>query len=673
MLNFEKLYKDQKYREIIENFDREIEISERNFAKILIVAKSHFNLKSYKIANELLLKLNKIIDSHEINYYLALSYYYQKQIPQALLHIDIAKKQNPILTKYYLVQGELLTLNKNYDQAINIYNEGLKLKLNDSSYSLLYLSLGKTNFLKGDYLQSEKNFKTSIEYNNNFESNRGLGFLYKRIDNLILSNDYFKKSLEFKKNSQEILNLIGVNYVKLNLNSKAEKFFLQILELNPNNNVAWSNLAKCQSVLRKTGEATNSYKKAIQLKSNDQIATSNYLYTLNYLDDTNDQKAYDEHLKFNSVFGENQITQIINHVSNSKIRIGYLSADFRKHAVMEFLLPVILNHDYENFEIFCFSNSSFVDEYTKLIKQKTQYVDISRLNDEQAISEIKSKKIDILIDLAGHTKGNRLSIFEKRAATIQISWIGYPCTTGIRNMDFRIVDEFTDPYNYSDEFYTEQRIRMKNFFMTYKTPEEYPIHEPPFLKNDYITFGSFNNVNKISNKIIELWSEILSFNSNNKLLLKYVYFNDEELVKLIKSEFNHHGIKSNQLIFYGYMKQEDHFNLYNQIDIALDPFPYNGTTTTCESLWMGVPVLTLKGNRHVSRVSYSILKNLGLHELVANDLENYVKKAINLSEDLERIKKYKNTIRDKLKASTICNHSNFLIELEQILKSLIKN
>ena len=151
-----------------------------------------------------------------------------------------------------------------------------------------------------------------------------------------------------------------------------------------------------------------------------------------------------------------------------------------------------------------------------------------------------------------------LDIFEKRAAKIQISWIGYPCTTGIRNMDFRIVDEFTDPYNYSDEFYTEQRIRMKNFFMTYKTPEEYTIHEPPFLKNNYITFGSFNNVNKISNKIIELWSEILSFNSNNKLLLKYVYFNDEELVKLIKSEFNHHGIKSNQLIFYGYMKQEDH-------------------------------------------------------------------------------------------------------------------
>jgi predicted O-linked N-acetylglucosamine transferase (SPINDLY family) len=283
---------------------------------------------------------------------------------------------------------------------------------------------------------------------------------------------------------------------------------------------------------------------------------------------------------------------------------------------------------------------------------------------------IRNDKIDILVDLSGHTANNRLLTFAQKPAPIQVTWLGYPNTTGLSAIDYRFTDKIADPINDSDKFYSEKLLRLPNGFQCFQGDEKVII-KSEFLGNcrDYITFGSFNNLSKITPQVINAWSKILHLVPKSHLILKCskIKYNKDYFLKLFKDE----GLTTDRIeLFEQTPSNKDHLELYNSIDIGLDPFPYNGATTTCEALWMGVPVITLFGDRHVGRVGASILTNVGLKDFIAEDIDSYIKLAIKVSTNISYLRDIKKTLRERMQKAPLCDAHSFANDIENTYKNI---
>jgi protein O-GlcNAc transferase len=283
------------------------------------------------------------------------------------------------------------------------------------------------------------------------------------------------------------------------------------------------------------------------------------------------------------------------------------------------------------------------------------------LSDDAVAQLIYDDRIDILVDLAGHTANNRLLVFARKPVPVQATWLGYPNTTGMSVMDYRFTDDVADPAGESDRYYTERLVRLPQGFLCYA-----PLHgardisPPPALREGRVTFGSFNNLPKVNGQVVEVWSKILSLAPGSSLVLKSKPLMDEGVRRRYLEMFSMCGVPAERILFEGYTRTtQEHLSLYNRVDIGLDPFPYNGTTTTCEALWMGVPVVTLKGNRHSARVGASILSRVGLEKLICATQADYVKAAVDLAADLERLKALRTQMRDRLIGSPLCDAESF--------------
>lgn len=320
-------------------------------------------------------------------------------------------------------------------------------------------------------------------------------------------------------------------------------------------------------------------------------------------------------------------------VPDRRLRVGYVSPDFGEHPCGYFARTVLLQHDPAAVEVFLYSQRDPVvqdDAVSKAFRAwvgDTHWRWINRSAPDRLLNLIRADQIDILVDLAGHTKDNRLDAFCNRAAPVQVSWLGYPASTGVAQMDYRFSDAIVEPAEIADEWSTEQIWRLPNGFHTLAMPEGLPEPvAPPCLKNGYITFGSFNNINKLGPKTCALWARVLSAVPTARLLLKHksmeIFANRES----IRSYFVMNGVDPTRINFKGVTaRREDHFVNYGMMDVALDPVGYNGTTTTCEALYMGVPVLTCLGDRHVSRVSASLLHRMGMDGWVAQNEDQFVR------------------------------------------------
>lgn len=398
-----------------------------------------------------------------------------------------------------------------------------------------------------------------------------------------------------------------------------------------------------------------------------------YLFNLNYDETSSPEKILHKHQRWGNAISLtakiNTKKKFSNITGGRKIRIGYVSPDFRKHSVAYFLEPLLKHHDKNEFEIFCYSNVKDNDDVTEHLKNYTdQWLDIYKLNDQQVTKQVIKDKIDILVDLAGHSKENRLNVFIEKPAPIQITYLGYPSTTGLPSMGYRLVDENTDPSN-SENFATEKLLRIPDCFLCYSNNTEC---EPESTKHhDSIVFGSFNNLPKINAQVIATWAEIMNQIEVSKLFLKSRSFSDNNVCEDYLSMFEKHGITRNRITMVGLIENElEHMQCYNNIDIALDTFPYNGTTTTCEALWMGVPVICFSGDRHASRVSSSLLHASGLSELVAKDRNEYIEKAVALAKDTKRLHHYRTIIRNKMLQSPLCDAKSFAKKIEHIYQNL---
>jgi predicted O-linked N-acetylglucosamine transferase (SPINDLY family) len=439
----------------------------------------------------------------------------------------------------------------------------------------------------------------------------------------------------------------------------------------------------CAGLLLNEGrldEASELFRRGGELSPDDVNQQSNFLYTLSYKPHPNVREIFNWHKQFGQRH-ERTIAPMPPRArmdgarADQRLRIGYVSPDFRQHAVAHFIEPVLAAHDSKRFEIFCYYNYPAADTVTgRFEKLAHHWRVISNRSDEDVANMIRADGIDILVDLAGHTPLNRLRVFARKPAPVQASWIGYSSTTGLTRMDYRITDTISDPIGVTDDLYTEKLVRLPDTYSCFQPLANSPdVAELPATQSGHVTFGSFNNFIKMTPEVLQTWARILQRVPTSILLLKYRSFEAEKILALVLAAFAKHGVQPARIHFLGSDDYHTHLRAYHQVDIALDTFPHNGDTTTCDALWMGVPVVVNTGVNHVGLMGASRLRSVGLEDLVARDNDNYVDIATALANDVPRLEKLRATLRETMKASPLMDAPRFTRNLEAAYEKMWTN
>ena len=353
------------------------------------------------------------------------------------------------------------------------------------------------------------------------------------------------------------------------------------------------------------------------------------------------------------------------------VRIGYLSYDLRQHPVALFLEPLLEARNRAAFHVTAYSTFPEPDEVSRRIRGLVdEWHDVGHLFDDALARQIREDHIDILIDLSGHTVGNRLIALAMKPAPVQMTYLGYPNTTGMEAIDYRITDAVADPVGMTESLHSETLLRLTPCAWCYRPPSDCPpVAGLPALRNGYVTFGSFNILAKVSDATVQLWSRVLSAVPPSRLLIKAKALADAEARRITLERFARHGIDTSRIeLDPGGGSIVDHLAAYSRVDLALDPFPYHGTTSTCEAMLMGVPVLTLAGVTHASRVGASLLSAVGIAQFVASDVDHLVRIATDWSNDLLQLTQMRASLRDRLLRSPLCDAASFARGFESALR-----
>ncbi len=487
---------------------------------------------------------------------------------------------------------------------------------------------------------------------------------------------HFEQLLAVEPNHIGALVNLGAVYNILGYPCAAEKLLRRAIRVDSDQVMLYINLGNALEDQGRVEEAVKTYEKAIALDPVNIPAHSNRLLALCYLPRLTNHRRFNEHVLFESSVGKG-IKQYSHGKSRKTdgtvLRIGYVSSDFRRHSVAYFLEPILRSHTRSCFQVFCYSDVVVADEVTRRLKSYAfAWRNIAAASNQDVAGQIIEDRIDILVDLAGHSAQNRMGLFIMKPAPVQVTYLGYPATTGLSTMDYRLTDEFADPPG-QQRFHTEALFRLSPSFLCYTPPENAPNPSSlPCERNGFITFGSFNNLPKITDDVVEIWARILKGSPGSRLVIKARQNKDPQVRQKMFERFAAHGIEWSRLILEGHKREVgEHLAQYNRIDIALDTFPYNGTTTTFESILMGVAVISLKGNHHAARVGYSIMSNIGLGSLVAQNCDDYVAKALFLSRHTTHLASLRKSLRSALLNSPLCDSIAFTVKLENAFRKMV--
>lgn len=358
---------------------------------------------------------------------------------------------------------------------------------------------------------------------------------------------------------------------------------------------------------------------------------------------------------------------------NRRLRIGYVSPDFCHHACAHFIEPLLREHDRGTVEVLCYATARRRDDMTlRMEALAAGWRSLADLDDAAAAALIERDRIDILVDLAGHTAGGRPLLFARRPAPVQVTWLGYPDTTGMPVVDCRLTDAIADPPDGTDSWHAERLVRLPRGFLAFQPPAGAgPVADPPALANGFVTFGSFNSLAKVTPEVVRVWSTLLGRVPSARLLLKCRGFEDMAVRRAVLRDFARRGVRPERIELLAPVESvADHLRAYDRMDVALDTFPYNGTTTTCEALWMGVPVVTLAGGHHVARVGASLLSNCGLAELIQQSEAGYVDAAASLAGNLPRLSGLRRGMRERIESSALLDHRSFAQTVERAYRAM---
>jgi len=424
-------------------------------------------------------------------------------------------------------------------------------------------------------------------------------------------------------------------------------------------------------------KAVEHYQKALEIKQDYHQARSNLAYALHYFGETGRDEIKQAHQAiakyvFNSPEDYlNNKTQSGKNKKQTKINIGYVSSDLRNHAVGRFMIGILENHNRDHFNVHVFDNrANNNDATTQLLKKfDVQWHSINGLNTHDACTLITQHNIDILIDLSGHTNGGRPDVFTNRAAPMQTTYLGYPNTSGLTNMDFRIGDQFSDPEVNADQN-TETMLRLPVPMWNYTPWPDMPDLSPaPFIENGYITFGSANNHAKLQTPWLEVWAKALAALPTTRFKIKSRALRNPKMASDFLDFFKQRGVVNERIDIEHYSPTKaKHWETLSSFDISLDSFPYNGTTTTCDLLWLGVPILTRQGNSHVSRTTASLLNGVGMQSWVANSDAHFISLCEEKSQDYLGLIKCRQSLRSRVQNSSIGHSPLFMLEYEKQLK-----
>jgi len=457
---------------------------------------------------------------------------------------------------------------------------------------------------------------------------------------------------------------------------EAEARLRRAIEQKPTLAAAHYNLGNLLNATGRVPEAIASYRNALAIEPQFVTAYDNMLFCLNSDPAYAQEMIVKEHVAWADRYATTPAPalQAFRNVPDPvrRLRIGYVSPDFKSHSVAYFLEPVLERHDRAEFEVWCYVLNKDCDEVTQRLRRLADHwVECSGLSDETLAQRVRDDGIDLLVDLAGHTKANRLLVFARKPAPVQVTWLGYPTTTGLPAIGYRITDWQVDPAG-AERSNTEQPARLPRSYFCYRPLASSPqVGDLPDSQAGHITFGSFNSCTKLSEQGLELWAQALKAVPGARLLLKAGGLGDATTRARLLDCFTRLGIAGERLFLRGAERKiEDHLAFYNRVDIALDTFPYNGATTTCEALWMGVPVVSLKGATHASRMGASLLAAAGLESLIAVTPGEYVKKCAELASDTERLAAMRAGMRARLRASPLMDESGFARALEQQYRAM---
>ncbi len=476
-------------------------------------------------------------------------------------------------------------------------------------------------------------------------------------------------ALRVDPNDQRALFVAGKLHTDTRLAGMALAFFERRLALTPDDVPTLTNVAHCHGELGRPAEAAQALTRALSIDPGAGICVSNLLYTRHHDPDISPEAAAEETMRLAATGYAAPASwtppRRPRRHDAARLRIGYVSADFREHAVSHFLEAILREHDHDAVETVLYSANETNDAVTARLAAIGDYWrEITKLSDDDAARLVARDEVDILVDLSGHTAGGRLGIFARKPAPIQATWLGYFGTTGLRQIEWIIADATVLPEG-EEHLYSERPVRLDPCYLAFTVPPDgVEVAPPPCGDDGPITFGCHNRLSKYNDGVASLWAEVLDAVPGAKLSLRARQFDDPVARARALEIFEPHGIGGDRLVLRPPAPRHGILAAYGEMDIALDPFPFAGGTTTSEALWMGVPVVTLKGTRFAGRVSESVLRTVGLGELVAGDRAAYVRIAASLAADRTRLAALRASMRERMLSSPFMDARGFARKLE---------
>lgn len=452
---------------------------------------------------------------------------------------------------------------------------------------------------------------------------------------------------------------------------QAEAIYREALQIRPDSSELWGGLGFILADEGLLTEGFDAYRRSIELKPDSPSTWSNYLYHRNYDPDADPSTLLDEHRRWAELLAESTAAPTFRARSDDRLlRLGYVSPDLRLHAVASFLEPILENHDRRKVAVYCYSDVGSPDATTARLRGHADvWREIRSLTDREVEELIRRDEIDILVDLAGHTARNRLAVFARKPAPVQITYLGYPATTGLSTIDALVTDHLIDPVDLPSHS-SEEPLRLPGTFCCFAPPTNAgEISPSPLLKSGFPTFGSLHKLPKLNPRVVDLWSSLLLAIPDSRLILIRDRLKGPRGRQILAS-FETRGVAPGRVEIRHDWNWNNHWDLYSSIDVTLDVFPWSGHTTACESLWMGVPVVTMTGDRRSSRLTASVLKAIDLSDSIAQTTDQYIEAAARWVDDPARLARWRGKLRDLMRGSRLCDGPSFTRDLESALTAL---